>query len=180
MSEICFLTSASNAGVDKAAMDFARKQGMKVANVTPFAFAHWMEPASRHPLLITNSIADYADACAAADVTLVTGGGRHTWNEDVARRLMGEEIGGEDMVRRLIGKKTTVVAADIMREEHGLVMPPTSHRQITNAAAYMQQKGFRVANMDLAEFPTRSDGLKASQQNVVAVLERLFNQISIG
>jgi phosphoglycolate phosphatase-like HAD superfamily hydrolase len=164
-SEVCFLTSASYDGVDKAAIDFAKQNGMKVANVTPYTYARWMNQDSSDPLLVTNTISDYADACAAADVTFVTGGRDHALGEDIARGL--------------IGKKTTVIVADILKEEHGLTVPAWKDGKIENAAAYMQDQGLKIANMALAENPVDIPGLRGTQLAAVAVLQRLFNQINI-
>lgn len=166
MGEICFLTSASYDGVDKAAMDFAEKAGMKVANVTPYRYARWMEPSLNHPLLVTNTISDYAGACSAADVLLPTGGREHTLGEDIARAF--------------VGRKAVTIATDIMKEVHGFNIPAFKDGKIENAAAYMQDQGFRVANMALADNPVDIPGLRATQRDTVAVLERLFNQVNIG
>ncbi|MBY0403106.1 MAG: hypothetical protein K2X66_04350 [Cyanobacteria bacterium] len=166
MGEVCFLTSASYDGIDKAAIDFAKNAGMKVANVTPYTYARWMNTDSTDPLLVTNTIADYAEACAGADVTLVTGGREHTLKEDIARGL--------------IGGKTAVIAADILKEIHDITVPAFTNGKIENAAAYMQNQGFSVANMSLAQNQSELSGLKPSQRNTVAVLEKLFNQINIG
>src|SRR5690606_33164130 len=62
--QIVFLTSASDAGIDKAAMDFAADISATVLNITPFTYAEWMDPKAQHPLYITNSVDDYAKACA--------------------------------------------------------------------------------------------------------------------
>lgn len=162
-NRVVMLTSASYAGVDKAAMDFAERKGLKIANITPFVYAQWMDTSKTYPLLVTNTVKDYADAYAdAADVVLVTGGREHALKEDVGRGL--------------IGGKAVVIAADVLQEEIGIRVPPYINGKIENAAAYLQDSGLRVAGMDLANSPKLYTGLRDSQARTVAVLERIFNR----
>lgn len=166
-SQIAFITSASYDGVDKAAIDFARSSGIKVANITPYIYAEWMDTKSTDPLLVTNSIADYADACSqAADVLLVTGGREHALKEDIGRAL--------------IGRKAVVIPADILEEAHGLTAPATYNGKIENAARYMIESGLQVSGMKLASNPRSLSGLTQTQAHVVTALEKIFNQVTIG
>jgi hypothetical protein len=164
--QVVFLTSASYDGIDKAAIDFATENGMKVAMATPYTYARWMSTDVDYPLLITNTISDYADACAEADVTLVTGGREHTLGEDIARGL--------------IGKKNTVLTVDLLNEALKISVPAWKDGKIENTAAYMLDQGFRLANNRLALNPVNIPGLRDSQRDAVAVLDAVFNLKNIG
>lgn len=160
---IIMLTSASNSGIDRAAMRFADKNGITVANITPFVYAQWMDTTKTYPLLVTNTVDDYAQAYAeGADLVVLTGGRDHALKKDVALGLLGNH--------------NLVVPADVLQEEVGITVPATINGKVENAAAYMQKRGLHVAGMDLAQNPRLLPGLRPSQAHTVAALERLFNQ----
>ncbi len=162
-NRIIMLTSASNSGIDRAAMRFADKNGITVANITPYVYAQWMDTSKTYPLLVTNTVDDYAQAYAeGADLVVLTGGRDHALKKDVALGLLGNY--------------NIVVPADVLREEVGITVPSTLKGKVENAAAFMQKRGLNVAGMEIAESPRLLPGLRASQAHTVAALERLFNQ----
>lgn len=163
--KFAFLTSASYDGIDKAAMDYADGKNIDVVNVTPFTYAGWMNTDKSYPLLVTNSIDDYADSCAkGAGVLFVTGGRAHAWQKDVKNFL--------------IDNKKFVIPVDIMHESLGLDVPATLNGQVDNAARMLKEMGLDISNAKLAKNVRNNGQLTDEQKYVAGAIETLYNQIT--
>jgi hypothetical protein len=67
-------------------MDYADSKNIDVVTVTPFTYAEWMDKSKAYPMLVTNTVDDYAEACAQGAM-LVTGGRDHAWQKDIKTEI---------------------------------------------------------------------------------------------
>jgi hypothetical protein len=163
--DVAFVTSASYAGIDKAAMDFAKNRNIDVVNITPYCYAEWMDTNLKHPLLVTESVDDYAKACAeAANLLLVTGGRGHAYQQDFKRFMVDEN--------------KAVLAVDVMKEGLNLKVPALNKGVVDNAAALLIEKGFNAENADFAKNVRNAANLTPMQRVVAGALETLHRQFT--
>lgn len=163
--KIGFLTSASYDGIDKAAMDFAKAEGIKVANITPWEYACWANPEGKEPLLITNTIEEYADGCSLmSDILMVLGGRDHSLEKDAERAL--------------IKNKKPMMAVDILNENYGLDVPALVSGKLENATRYLQEAGFDLAANSYAKNLIAGSSLTDTQKQVATIIYKLYGQVS--
>ena len=163
--DLGMVTSASYAGIDKAAMDYAKDHNIPTANIIPFVYARWMDDGTNcpYPLLVTNTVDDYANACAeAADILLVTGGRDHSYSKDFANFMVKED--------------KVVIPVDIMKEVFNYSIPAISRGKIANAAARLIEKGLEVKNLDIAKNGTYNNDLTETQNHVANAIKNLLKQ----
>jgi hypothetical protein len=164
-SKLAFLTSASYSGIDKAAMDFADANNIDVVNVTPYRYAEWMDTSKSYPLLITNSVDDYADKFAqGATFLFITGGREHALRKDAANFMFEQN--------------KAVIAVDIMKETLGFDVPSLLRGVVDNAARLLNEMGFSVKTAGFAQNVKSSNKLTQSQKEVAGAIETLYKQMT--
>ncbi len=165
VNRFAFLTSASYDGVDKAAMDFGEARDIDVVNITPFTYAEWMDTGKSYPLLVTNDVDDYAEACAkAANFLFVTGGRAHAWQKDVKNFMIEEN--------------KAVIPVDIMREIHGFEIPTVQGLAVENAARMLIDRGLDISKAGFAQNVRNKESLTETQKQVAGALVTLYNQLT--
>ncbi|MGD9580222.1 MAG: hypothetical protein AB7V50_02515 [Vampirovibrionia bacterium] len=164
-NQLGFVTSSSYAGIDKAAMDYAKEYNIPVANITPFKYAEWSDKGDNapYPMYVTNTVDDYANACAeAADILLVTGGRDHTFNKDIKNML--------------IEQNKVVIPVDIMKEVFAYEIPAISRGKVANAAALMIDKGMDIGKLDISKNIIPSTKLTTTQNQVATAIKTMLKQ----
>lgn len=167
-SKLGFVTSSSYAGIDKAAMQYAKNYNLTVANITPFAYAEWSDSGKEapFPILVTNTIDDYAKAYNEfADILLVTGGRDHTFSKDF-RHSMVDNIAN------------TVIPVDIMKEVFAFEIPAVYQGKVANAAALLISKGQDVRQLDISKNLVPLPGLTETQNRVVTAIRTKLDQMT--
>lgn len=160
-----FLTSASYAGIDKAAMDFADRKGISVVNVTPYCYAQWMDTSRSDALLVTKTVDDYAKACSeGANLLLVTGGRAHTWEKDVKNFL--------------IEQNKAIIPVDVLKEFAGFDVPAMADGKVDNAARLLLDRGLETGSASFTQNVRHSDHLTESQRKIAGAIETLYNQLT--
>lgn len=161
-----FITSASNAGIDKSAMEFGHDKGIAVANVTPWDYANWADPEGKDPLYITNTIEEYADACSdLSDLLMVTGGRNHSLEKDVQRAL--------------IQNRKPVIVVDVLNEAYGFNVPSQSNGSLENVAKYLEESGMDLASNAYAKKQIADAGeLTDSQKLAATVIYKLCSRLT--
>ena len=168
-NKLAFVTSSSYSGIDKAAMDYAKKFNLTVANITPYTYAEWTDTDGNcpYPLKVTSTVEDYAkDYNEFADILLVTGGRDHAYGKDFKNSMINSLC-------------NTVIPVDIMKEVFAFEIPAVYQGKVANAAALLISRGMDAKNLDISQNVIPSTELTDTQNAVVTAIRTKLKQMTL-